>query len=87
MLVHGCMVVHEWKLIHEISPKKTHDKVIRVHISHVNLMALAPRHHGDMYHVLGEKLVTHVTRERVVGGRSIANGWNENVNELYSWIS
>jgi len=37
-------------------------------------MALAPRHHGDMYHVLGEKLVTHVTRERVVGGRSLANG-------------
>jgi hypothetical protein len=98
MLVYGCMVVHEWKFIHEISPKKTHNKVIRVHISHVNLMAFAPCHHGDMYHVLGEILVTHVTREHVVGGRSFAshtfchriwmdfNGWNENVNELYSWI-
>lgn len=32
-------------------------------------MALAPCHRGDMYHVLGEKIVTHVTREHVVGGR------------------
>ncbi len=36
-------------------------------------MALAPRHHGDMYHVLGEKLVPRMTREHVVGGRSFAS--------------